>query len=232
MSTEPHQEIVVYDDVRRQGGGVGIWLGIWSFCFVGSMSIGFCAGAIIISNLSPSWGFYIIVIMLAFFLLVNVIAPETWRAPYRRSIAQYIDGEGKEEQIKRRVARGEVKLHISTDGPMWWWEEVWAGIILTRRMIFQAGFFVMTLYLAWMFAQVTLVVLVCLAVRHGFRDFTDEVATWCAPDQRLHVATTVGWPSRAVDRLWRTAGCSTFEGQPLQPCTRHASANRQHDNEA
>ena len=158
MSTRPHQEIVVYDDVRRQGGGVGVWLGIWSFCFVGSMSIGFCVGALIISALSPAWGFYIIVILLAFFLLVNVIAPETRRAPYRRSIAQYIEGD--DEKIKRRVARGEVKLHISNDGPKWWWEEVWAGLVLTKRMVFQAGFFVLMCYLGWMFAQVTLVVLV------------------------------------------------------------------------
>ncbi len=121
------------------------------------MSIGFCIGACTISALSPSWGFYIIVILLAFFLLVNVIAPETRRAPYRRSIAQYFDGE---EKLKRRVARGEVKLHISNDGPKWWFEEVWAGLILTKRMVFQSGFFILMFYLAWMYAQVTLVILV------------------------------------------------------------------------
>ena len=158
MSMQPHQEVVVADDVRRQGGGVGIWLGIWSFCFVGSMSIGFCCGALIISSLSPSWGFYIVVILLAFFLLVNVIAPETRKSPYRRSIAQFIEGD--DEKVKRRVARGEVKLHISNDGPKWWYEEVWAGLILTKRMAFQPGFFVLMCYLGWMFAQVTLVVLV------------------------------------------------------------------------
>lgn len=157
MSEAPHQELVVYDDVRRQGGGVGVWLGIWSFCFVGSMSVGFCIGACIISTLNPSWGFYMVVILLAFFLLVNVIAPETRRAPYRRSIAQFFDGD---EQLKRRVARGEVKLHISNDGPKWWWQEVTAGMTLTRRMIFQAGFFSLMVYLAWMYAQVTLVILV------------------------------------------------------------------------
>lgn len=163
MSLKPHQEIVVYDDVRRQGGGVGIWLGIWSFCFVGSMSIGFCVGACIISALSPSWGFYLIVILLAFFMLVNVIAPETRRAPYRRSIAQFLDGEDGEEKIKRRVARGEIKLHISNDGPKWWWEEVGAGLILSKRMVFQPGFLILMHYLGWMYAQVTLVILVRLA---------------------------------------------------------------------
>lgn len=125
------------------------------------MSIGFCIGACIISDLSPSWGFYIIVILLAFFLLVNVIAPETRRAPYRRSIAQYFDSD---EKLKRRVARGEVKLHICNDGPKWWFEEVWAGIILTKRMVTQFGFFILMFYLAWMYAQVTLVILVSLSI--------------------------------------------------------------------
>lgn len=122
------------------------------------MSVGFCVGAVIISDLSPAWGFYLIVILLAFFLLVNLIAPETRRAPYRRSIAQYFEGD--DEKLKRRVARGEVKLHISNDGPKWWFEEVWAGVILTTRMISQPGFFILASYLAWMYAQVTLVILV------------------------------------------------------------------------
>ena len=157
MSERPHQEIAVYDDVRRQGGGVGIWLGIWAFCFVGSLSIGFCIGACIISKLDPSWGFYIVVMLLALFLLINVIAPETRRAPYRRSIAHFFD---EDDKPRRRVARGEVKLHISNDGPKWWFQEVWAGIILTKRMVFQPGFLVLMVYIAWIYAQVTLVILV------------------------------------------------------------------------
>lgn len=54
MSERPHQEIVAYDDVRRQGGGIGVWLGVWTFCFSSSLSIGFCVGACIISELDPS----------------------------------------------------------------------------------------------------------------------------------------------------------------------------------
>ncbi|KAK5111962.1 hypothetical protein LTR85_011709 [Meristemomyces frigidus] len=159
MSERPHQEIVVVDDVRRQGGGVGIWLGIWSFSFVASLSIGFCIGACIISTLDPAWGFYIVVMLLAFFLLVNVIAPETRRAPYRRSIAHFFEEEDGNQKLRRRVARGEVMLHISNDGPKWWFQEVWAGLILTKRMAFQPGFFVLMVYIAWIYAQVTLVIL-------------------------------------------------------------------------
>lgn len=156
MSERPHQELVTTDDVRRQGGGVGIWLGIWSFCFVGSLSIGFCVGAGIISTLNPSWGFYIVAMLLAVALLINVITPETRRAPYRRSIAHFFD---EDEKLRRRVARGEVKLHISNDGPKYWFEEVWAGVVLTKRMICQTGFFVVVWYIGWIYAQTTLVIL-------------------------------------------------------------------------
>ena len=161
MSERPHQEIVVYDDVRRQGGGMGIWLGVWTFCFSSSLSIGFCVGACIISRLDPSWGFYVVVILLAVFLLINVIAPETRRAPYRRSIAHFFD-DNDPDKLKRRVARGEVKLHISNDGPKWWFDEVWAGLVLTKRMVFQPGFFVLMCYLGWVIAQLTLVILVSI----------------------------------------------------------------------
>ncbi|RMY61364.1 hypothetical protein D0865_01039 [Hortaea werneckii] len=167
MSEAPHQEFVNNDDVRRQGGGVGIWLGIWSFCFVGSLSIGFCIGACIIAGLDPSWGFYIVVILLAFFLLVNVIIPETRRAPYRRSIAHFFDDD---DRLRRRVARGEVKLHISNDGPKWWFQEVWAGLVLSKRMIGQPGFFVLGSYIGWIYAQVTLVILFLGALLS--RDYT------------------------------------------------------------
>jgi MFS family permease len=159
MSERPHQEIVTYDDVRRQGGGVGVWLGIWVLCFNSSLSIGFCVGACIISGLTPSWGFYIVFILLAFFLLINVVAPETRRAPYRRSISQFVNDE-EPEKLKRRVARGEVKLHVFNNGPKWWYEEVWAGIILMKRLAFQPGFFILMWYLAWVEAELNLILLV------------------------------------------------------------------------
>lgn len=159
MSERPHQEVVTYDDSRRQGGGIGVWLGIWTFCFSSSLSVGFCVGACIISKLSPSWGFYIITLLLAVFLLINVITPETRRAPYRRSISHFFDEEDP-GTIKRRIARGEIKLHVYNEGPKWWFEEVWAGLVLTKRMVFQSGFFVMMWYLGWIQAQLTLVILV------------------------------------------------------------------------
>ncbi|KAI5246406.1 hypothetical protein E4T42_06347 [Aureobasidium subglaciale] len=156
QSRNPHQELVVYDDVRRQGGGMGIWLGCWAWCFVGSLSLGFLIGAAITQHLDPAWGFYVVVIILSFFILLNVIAPETRRAPYRRSVLRYLD---EEEKLKKRVARGEIKLHLDQDGPKYWWEEVWAGMSLMARMFCQVGFFVLAVYLAWIYALVVLVTL-------------------------------------------------------------------------
>jgi len=157
QSMNPHQEIVVYDDIRRQGGGMGLWLGIWSWCFVGSLSVGFLIGAGITAHLNPAWGFYLVVILLALSIIVNVVTPETRRAPYRRSILKYLD---EDEKLRRRIARGEVKLHISMDGPKYWYEEVWAGIKLMGYMLLQPGLLVLTFYLAWIYALVVLVTLV------------------------------------------------------------------------
>jgi len=167
MSEKPHQEVVVKEDIRRQGGGIGLWLGIWCWCYIGSLSVGFCIGACIISKLNPAWGFYIVIILLAFFLFVNVVAPETRPFPYRRSLVHFFDLSG--TTIKQRLARGEVKLHVSNTGPKWWLEEVNAGIVLTCRMFFQPGFFLVAIYLAWIYAQVVLII--CLLGALLSRDY-------------------------------------------------------------
>ncbi|TKX24345.1 hypothetical protein C1H76_3450 [Elsinoe australis] len=156
QSNHPHQEIVDFDDIRRQGGGLGRWLGLWSWCFVGSLAVGFAIGAGVTARLAPAWGFYIVIILLAVYLLINIVAPETRRAPHRRSILHYFD---EEDNLQRKIARGEVKLHLAQDGPKYWWEEVWAGMRLMLYMVSQVGFAVLALYLAWIYALVVLVVL-------------------------------------------------------------------------
>ena len=157
QSSHPHQEIVDVEDPRRQGGGMGLWLGIWAWCFVGSLAVGFLLGSVVTAHLNPSWGFYFVVIILAVFLLMNVVAPETRRAPHRRSVLHYFDGE---DNLKKKIARGEVMLHLSSDGPKYWWQEVFAGIKLMTGMLTQPGFFILALYLAWVYALVVLVTLV------------------------------------------------------------------------
>ncbi|CAO2657877.1 Nn.00g071370.m01.CDS01 [Neocucurbitaria sp. VM-36] len=156
QSKNPHQEFVVANDVRRHGGGMGMWLGIWSWCWIGSLAVGFQVGAAIIESLSPDWGFYVVVIILAAALVLNILAPETRRAPYRKSVTEVYDRD--ENYITRRVSRGECKLHISTEGPKYWFEEVWAGMKLMVMMMFQPGFLVLSLYLGWIYAQIVLVI--------------------------------------------------------------------------
>lgn len=154
MSGNPHQEIVDKYDVRRHGGGTGVWLGIWTWCFIGSLGIGFLIGAAIINTLNPSWGFYISIVLTAVTLLLNVVCPDVRRSPFRRSVAEVEDG----NRITRRVARGEVMMHRGKDGPTWWWQEVYRGILLSLEMLRQPGFMVIAAYTGWIYAQMVLII--------------------------------------------------------------------------
>jgi MFS family permease len=157
QSKNPHQEYVVPNDVRRHGGGMGMWLGIWSWCWIASLAVGFQVGAAIIESISPDWGFYVVIFILVGALILNILAPETRRAAYRKSVTEVYDRD--ENYITRRVSRGECKLHISTEGPLYWFEEVWAGMKLVIMMMFQPGFFVLSVYLGWIYAQIILVII-------------------------------------------------------------------------
>ncbi|KAF1993944.1 hypothetical protein P154DRAFT_557495 [Amniculicola lignicola CBS 123094] len=156
QSKNPHQEFVVVSDIRRHGGGMGIWLGIWSWCAIGSLAVGFQIGAGIIERLTPDWGFYVVVMILVLALVLNILAPETRRSAYRKSVTEVYDRDN--YFITRRVARGEIKLHISTEGPAYWFEEVWAGMKLTIMMMSQVGFCILAFYIGWMYTQIVLVI--------------------------------------------------------------------------
>ena len=58
------------------------------------------------------------------------------------------------------MAKGEIKLHISTEGPKYWFEEMWPGIKLTTGIMRQVGFAVLIFYLGWIYAQIVLVIVV------------------------------------------------------------------------
>lgn len=156
QSANPHQETVNKNDVRRHGGGMGIWLGIWTWCSIGSIGTGFLVGAVIISGLSVAWGFWIVIILCAFVFILNVFSPETRRSAYRRSMAEVRNG----QEVSRRVARGEIKMHIDSTGPIWWGEELLAGWRLCVRMLKQPGFLVLSFYVAWIYGQVVMVIVV------------------------------------------------------------------------
>lgn len=154
MSGNPHQEVVDKFDVRRHGGGMGVWIGIWTFCFTGSIGIGFLIGAAVINSLNPSWGFYICIVIIAVVLVLNVLCPEVRRSAYRRSVAEVRSG----SDVSRRVARGEIMMHRVKDGPRWWGQEVYHGVLLSLEMLRQPGFAVMAVYTGWIYAQVVLII--------------------------------------------------------------------------
>ncbi|KAI1762364.1 hypothetical protein GGR53DRAFT_521698 [Hypoxylon sp. FL1150] len=164
MSRNPHQEVVDYHDVRRHGGGLGIWLGVWTWCFIGSLGVGFLVGAVVIDTLSPSWGLYISIILIAVVLLLNVVCPEVRRSAWRYSVAEVKMG----STVSRRVGRGEIMMHRVKDGPKWWGQEMYHGIALSLSMLRQPGFVVMALYSAWIYAQVVLIIVLLgsLTSRH------------------------------------------------------------------
>ncbi|KAF2668850.1 hypothetical protein BT63DRAFT_287032 [Microthyrium microscopicum] len=81
----PHQEVKDVEDVRRFGGGLGMWLGFWTFCSFGSIAIGFSIGAAIINSLNPQWGFYVACLLLVITMAINIITPETRRSAWRRT---------------------------------------------------------------------------------------------------------------------------------------------------
>ena len=157
QSAHPHQEMVDTNDVRRHGGGMGVWLGIWTWCSIGSIGVGFFIGAMVISGLNVAWGFWLTIILTAFALLLNVLVPEVRRSPYRRSTAEVRDG----GDVSRRVARGEIKMHLDSTGPIWWWEEVAAGHRLCLRLLKQPGFAILSLYMGWIYGQIVMVIMVC-----------------------------------------------------------------------
>ncbi|KAL9617049.1 MAG: hypothetical protein Q9160_008122 [Pyrenula sp. 1 TL-2023] len=165
MSGNPHQEVVDPWDVRRHGGGMGVWLGVWSWCTLGGIATGFLVGAAVVERYDSrdggagaegvSTGFWIGLVLLSVMLVVNVLAPEVRRSRHRRTAEEIWSGTGK----WKRVARGEVKMHLVARGPLWWGEEVKWGWEMSRRMLSQPGFAVLAVYIAWVYAQFTLIMM-------------------------------------------------------------------------
>lgn len=161
QSSRSHEESADPYDVRRHGGGMGVWLAIWTWCTTGSIAVGFMIGAFIVSGASVDWGFWTSFLLLMGALLLNVIAPEVRRSAFRRTLAEVI-GEGGSFS---RVARGEVKLHVTGNGPYWWGEEIKAGLHLSWEMVRQPGFLILSIYTAWAYAQFTLILMVSIPLQ-------------------------------------------------------------------
>lgn len=164
QSSNPHQEVVSIHDVRRHGGGMGVWLGIWTWCSIGSIGVGFLIGAVVIGELDVAWGFWLSIILTASALVINVLVPEVRRSTYRRSMAEVRQG----SDVSRRVARGEVKMHLDSTGPMWWGEELMAGQRLCLQMLKQPGFAILALYVGWIYGQIIMLIVVSHCIFLGW----------------------------------------------------------------
>ncbi|KAL8768055.1 MAG: hypothetical protein Q9209_005598 [Squamulea sp. 1 TL-2023] len=175
QSINPHEEVVNVNDVRRHGGGMGIWLGVWTWSFIGSIGLGFFVGAVIISQLDVDWGFWITIILTAFVLVLNVLVPEVRRSPYRRSFAEVRTP----TELTRRVARGEVMMHLYSTGPKWWVEEVIAGSALCVRMLKQPGFVVLSTYIGWIYGQIVMLILLLGALTSRYYRFRPQYVGLC-----------------------------------------------------
>lgn len=156
QSHNPHGEALDPYDVRRHGGGMGVWLGIWSFASLASISFGFMIGTFIVSTANVMWGFLTCFVVLLAALLLNIVIPEVRRSAYRRTLKEMRGQDG----YFSRIARGEVKMHMESTGPYWWGEEVLAGIKLSCLMAKQPGFLVLAVYTAWVYAQFTMILMV------------------------------------------------------------------------
>ncbi|EXJ66697.1 uncharacterized protein A1O5_10368 [Cladophialophora psammophila CBS 110553] len=185
-------------DVRRHGGGMGVWLAIWSWCTVGSISIGFLIGALIISRTSVDWGFWISSLLLMAVILLNLLSPEVRRSAFRRTIAE-ITGEGGSFS---RVARGEVKLHLTGNGPYWWGEEIIAALRMSWRMVKQPGLLVLSIYAAWVYAQFTLVLMLLGALASTEYHYRPDEVGLCVLS--LAIGSALAMPFQTASWLSRS----------------------------
>lgn len=225
QSAHPHQETVNNNDVRRHGGGMGVWLGIWTWCFIGSIGVGFLIGAILISGLNVSWGFWLTIIFTAFTLILNVLVPEVRRSSYRRSMAEVQNG----DDVSRRIARGEIKMHIDATGPKWWWEEVVAGHKLCLRMLKQPGFTILALYMGWIYGQIVMVIVVSTLESCSMAMADVLPASGSAYIKILSVSSTIRGPLCCCG----TTGCfacdTISKSLSFQSIKKAVSTDRQHD---
>ena len=198
QSHKPHGEAMDPYDVRRHGGGMGVWLGIWSFASLASISLGFMIGAFIINSASVMWGFWTNFLVLLAVLMLNIIAPEVRRSAYRRTLAEMQGLNGRFS----RVARGEVKMHLEFTGPYWWGEEILAGIKMNWLMVKQPGFMILAIYTAWVYAQFTLILMVSISVcSHISSARLTKIVSFSVP---WHLATICSCQSTLDSVLWRS----------------------------
>ena len=133
-------------------------------------------------------------------------------------------------EVSRRVARGEIKMHLESTGPIWWWEEVIAGHVLAIRMLLQPGFAILSLYLGWIYGQVVLVIVVSSSRQHGgFTAAYNSIASWGSALQVLSLSPPVRWPGRGDHPSWSSLRHTFPKSLIVQSSKAPCSKDRQHD---
>ncbi|KAJ2894353.1 hypothetical protein MKZ38_007708 [Zalerion maritima] len=148
-----------HGDPKLHGGGMDIWLGIWTFSFAGSISMGFATGAIIIDNFPPAVGMYVSICLISAIIFLVVICPE----PRQTRISATFVSSARDSEVRHRnktYGRGQVKMHREGVPPRNAGEEMLAGILLMKDLLLMPGFAVMALYYSWVYGQVVLIIVI------------------------------------------------------------------------
>ncbi|EGS18614.1 uncharacterized protein CTHT_0052190 [Thermochaetoides thermophila DSM 1495] len=162
MSGNPHQEWVDETDVRRRGGGMGVWLGLGTWCFTGSLGVGFAVGASIIDGgRSPAWAFGVAGGILLVLLGLNIACPEV-RPRLDTAAKQQKNGKDKNDAVKTP-----------------WWLVALQGMSLSAEMLRQPGFLVIAVYTGWIYAQIVLIIVLLGALASRYYTLRSTLVGLC-----------------------------------------------------
>lgn len=139
------------------GARIGIWLGLYVWLLTAIAGVGFLAGKLTVATTTPAWGFWIIIIGAGIILFWIILSPEV-RPPWRKT--KLTTKKGAMENPKHKtysVERGELKLVMFGRSPYWWWEEVYAGLMLNCKMLQQPGLVSVAIYAGWVFGHLIMI---------------------------------------------------------------------------
>ncbi|MBE3043160.1 hypothetical protein IMZ48_11430 [Candidatus Bathyarchaeota archaeon] len=148
-----HREQSAEDgELRRREDEIGIWLGVYTWSWLASVSLGFGIGEVIADHRPPIWGFYLITLLLFITLVLNILMPNVRGVPYKRAV-------GGTRTLATTPAEPQVGNVTLQKSPGWWGQEVYHGLLLSLEMLRQPGFLVLALYTGWVYAQAVLTML-------------------------------------------------------------------------
>ena len=155
------------EDPRSRGGGIGVWLGLWTSSCIGMLIFGFAIGTVIAGSQPLDWSLYISILVVAVALLVNVLCPDCRGALYRRR------SQGNDSDL---LPVGEIMIHRVNKSPAWWGEETLHGVFLCFEMLRQPGFFAVAIYAGWVYGQAIFVTIIFASILSRLYEFEPKYA--------------------------------------------------------